>query len=335
MSTAILDRACEQVAVRHVPDDHWCWVAGEIKTSDWLLNLDPKAEDELDQLAQRIEQHPVQLLQRQVTSFSIPALRELMQRLKEKLDNGAGFAVLDRMATQRYSLETLIEVYWLLGQLIGRPVAQKWNGEMIYDVRDTGIEFQYGVRGSRTSVELLFHTDNAFGYMVPDYVGLFCKSPAREGGISRFCSLYTLHKRLEQSHPDVLKQLYQPVLYDRQKEHHVDAPPVCMAPFFSWKNDRLTARANTSLIRKGHEVAGQAMSPELKNALDVVDMVCASEDLWFEAPLEAGQIQYLNNHEIGHYRSAFTDFDEPEKKRHLFRLWHRDEGTNCYDGVML
>ena len=313
MATPILDRSCEKVPVHPVPDTRWCWLASEIKTTDWLVKLDDDALEELAQLALFIKQHPLQQLQRQVANFPIPALRRIMKKLKTILVDGAGFAVLDRMPVPTYSLDTLVEIYWLLGQLIGRPVAQKWNGEMIYDVRDTGVEFQYGVRGSRTSVELLFHTDNAFGNMVPEYVGLFCKNPAREGGVSRFCSLYTLHQRLEAEHPDVLVQLYQPMLYDRQKEHHTDAPPVCLAPFFSWKNDRLTARANTSLVRKGHEVAGQPLSSELKNALDVVDKVCSSDDLWFEAPLEAGQIQYLNNREIGHYRSAFQDFEEPGK----------------------
>ena len=40
--------------------------------------------------------------------------------------------------------------------------------------------------GPATNVELGFHTDNAFGISVPDYVGLMCKYPAKEGGLSRF-----------------------------------------------------------------------------------------------------------------------------------------------------
>ncbi len=48
--------------------------------------------------------------------------------------------------------------------------------------------------------------------------------------------------------------------------------------------------------------------------------------------MQRGQIQYLNNHEVGHYRSEFEDFDEPERKRHLYRLWHREAGSTSYDG---
>jgi len=93
------------------------------------------------------------------------------------------------------------------------------------------------------------------------------------------------------------------------------------------------ARANASLIRKGYQVAGAEMDKLLRQALKAIDEVCESEDLWFEASLQRGQIQYLNNHEIGHYRSAFEDYTETGRKRHLYRLWHRADGDSSYDGI--
>jgi len=203
---------------------------------------------------------------------------------------------------------------------------------MIYEVRDTGAAYEYGTRGSYTSVELVFHTDNAFARMVPDYVGLFCRNPAKSGGVSRFCSLYSVHQRMLELYPEQLVRLYQPMLFDRQKEHREGAAPVCLAPYFSWRNDRLFARANSSLVRKGYQVAGESMDEALDAALDAIDEVCAAKDLWYEAPLERGQVQYLNNHEVGHYRSAFEDYDDAERKRHLYRLWHREVGSTSYDG---
>jgi alpha-ketoglutarate-dependent taurine dioxygenase len=256
----------------------------------------------------------------------------MMLKMKNILDNGVGFALLDRLPMDSYPIETLLEVYWLLGQCIGSPVAQKWNGQMIYDVSDTGAEYAYGTRGSHTSVELNFHTDNAFAQMPPDYVGLFCRRPAKTGGVSRFCSLYSVHQRMLEQYPEELARLYQPVFFDRQKEHHEGAEKVCLAPYFSWRNGRMFARANASLIRKGYEVAGQQMDALLASSLDAIDEVCAAEDLWFGAPLQRGQVQYLNNHEVGHYRSAFEDHDDSQYKRHLYRLWHRETGDSSYDG---
>ena len=85
-------------------------------------------------------------------------------------------------------------------------------------------------------------------------------------------------------------------------------------------------------MRKGYEVSGETIDNALSGALDAIDEVSTSQDLWFEAQLQRGQIQYLNNHEVGHYRSEFEDFDEPDKIRHLYRLWHREAGSASYDG---
>ena len=42
-------------------------------------------------------------------------------------------------------------------------------------------------------------------------------------------------------------------------------------------------------------------------------------DFW----MEPGQIQVLNNRSIVHGRTPYEDFAEPEKRRHLVRLWLR------------
>jgi len=327
-----LDCSAEISELRSTGYEHMCWLAADIKQDDWVIEVTASMGDEIDRLAEFLQKNPLPILQRRLEEFDLTECQQIMLAMKNILDDGVGFAVLDRLPMDNYPIETLLDVYWLLGQLIGRPVAQKWNGQMIYDVSDTGAEYTYGTRGSRTSVELNFHTDNAFARMPPDYVGLFCRHPAKTGGISRICSLYSVHKRMQDEYPQELARLYQPVFFDRQKEHHEGAEKVCLAPYFSWRNGRMFARANASLIRKGYQVADQQMDELLSAALDAIDEVCAAEDLWFEAPLQRGQIQYLNNHEVGHYRSAFEDHDDPLYKRHLYRLWHRESGDSSYDG---
>lgn len=308
------------------------WLASDIREHDWKIRLDDGALEEIDRLARFIEANPLQDLQRSRKDHCLPRCQAIMENMKSALDEGTGFCVADRLPLDRYPIETMVEVYWVLGQFIGRPVAQKWNGEMIYSVHDTGVPHHHRIRGSHTSVELVFHNDNAFGAMVPDYVGLMCRNPAKSGGTSRFCSLYTVHNRLYDESPQALQRLYQPMYYNRQDEHAPGAPRVVLAPCFSWRHGRLKARINASLVRAGYEIADVRMDRELEAALKVLDDVCADSEIWFEAPLERGQVQYLNNHETGHYRSEFTDYREPEKKRHLYRLWHRDAGSACYDG---
>ena len=335
VDVACLDCSDEVSELRQPDSNRLCWIAKDIKPENYRVTITDAALTEIDRLATFFDDNPLPLLQRRLDEVGLPVCRALMAQMKKILDDGVGFAVLDQLPMESFPLEAMLQIYWMLGQCIGPPVAQKWNGMMIYDVADTGAEYAYGTRGSYTSVELNFHTDNAFARMVPDYVGLLCRNPAKSGGVSRFCSLYSVHQRMFEQYPEQLARLYQPVLFDRQQEHRDGAELVCLAPYFSWHNNRLFARANASLIRKGYEVAGIPMDQALGTALEAIDEVCASTDLWYEAPLKRGQIQYLNNHEVGHYRSAFEDHDEPERKRHLYRLWHREAGSTNYDGRYL
>ena len=102
---------------------------------------------------------------------------------------------------------------------------------------------------------------------VPDYVGLLCRYPAKSGGLSRFCSLYTVHERMEARYPAELRRLYQPMHFDRQAEHAEGAAKTSFAPFFSWSGGKLRCRANSSLVRKGYQVHGSEMDAGLVDAL--------------------------------------------------------------------
>ncbi len=308
------------------------WLAEDLAEQSWIVEFDHQAIAEIGHMIAAMQANPLPLQLRSADDMQIPHLRRIYAEAKERLDHGAGFVVLDKLPIDDHGLDDIVACYWVLGQLLSPTVAQKWDGTMIYDVTDTMKAYSYGVRGSATNVELVFHTDNAFGKRVPDYVGLLCKYPAMSGGLSRFCSLYSVHDRLQQAYPEALRRLYQPMHFDRQAEHEEGAPRTSLAPFFSWHNGRLRCRANSSLVRKGYDVAGKAMDDELEAALLAIDKIASSSDLWIEAPMARGQVQYLNNHELGHYRSAFVDNDNPSKKRHLYRLWHRSDGNRSYDG---
>ncbi len=308
------------------PDNAGNWLAADISERDWKIVAGDAHLTEIDEMARRFSNGDG------VVTEPVHCI-DAMRRIGLALTRGVGFAVFDRLPIGEYPTEVLVSIYQYLGDRIGRRVEQKFNGQMLYHVHDSGKQFQYGVRGSHTNVELNFHTDNAFGQMVPDAVGLFCVAAAKSGGVSRFCSLYAVHERLEKQFPQELKRLYQPMLFDRQKEHGEHEPPVTLAPYFSWHEDRLYARANASLVRQGYKVAGEKMDTSLVAALHAVDEVTTAQDLWYEAGLEPGQIQYLNNHEIGHYRSEFVDYEAAEKKRSLYRLWHRSAGSVSYHGV--
>jgi hypothetical protein len=43
-------------------------------------------------------------------------------------------------------------------------------------------------------------------------------------------------------------------------------------------------------------------------------------------------MQLIDNRALGHKRTGFRDWPEPERKRLLIRLWLRDDGSRAYNG---
>ena len=66
----------------------------------------------------------------------------------------------------------------------------------------------------------------------------------------------------------------------------------------------------------------------LAATLDIFDDPEVSIDFEF-AP---GEIQFVDNRTLGHSRTEFEDWPEPDRRRHLVRLWLRDHGRRAYTG---
>ena len=287
---------------------------------------------ELEALVRALRKDPLPLLLLSPSHFALTACGDMMAAVRRKLRNGVGLAVIDRVPVERFSADENRALYWLLGGLLGRLVAQKWDGTMSYDVRDTGKALEYGVRRSVTSLELQFHTDAPWLTLPPELVGLLCLSPAREGGVSRFLSLVTVHNELRHRHPEVLPRLYQPFPWDRQAEHAPGDEKVSWQPVFQSDGRDVLARYNEALILNGEALTGVSLDPEGRQALAAMRAIVESPESAVELTIEKGQIQYLNNHHFAHSRTAFKDAEEPHLKRHLIRLWNRDAGRQTFHG---
>ena len=68
--------------------------------------------------------------------------------------------------------------------------------------------------------------------------------------------------------------------------------------------------------------------------LDCIDSYAQSPELCLPMDFRPGDIQWLNNHVTLHSRTAYIDWDTPEQKRWLLRLWlnlhQRDRFTETY-----
>ena len=130
-----------------------------------------------------------------------------------------------------------------------------------------------------------------------------------------------------------MDRLYRPFWYDRHAEHQPDESTTFAAPVFECGADgTVKARLALSKIFAGYELRDERMDNETAAALAAVQAVFDRPELRVELDFEPGQIQYVNNRATGHARTEFVDHPEPERKRHLVRLWLRDSGRRGYRG---
>lgn len=320
--------------IDQVVDGKQAWVRADIKSEDWFFKLTPECFAELQSVVAELRAHPRPAEEIDPAHFALPACRAFMRRVKGALDDGVRFAVVDRLPMDELSDAEAKALYWILSSMVARPVHQKTTGTLIYDVHDTGKKATpgSGIRPDQTNAEQFFHNDNSYNTTQPEYVALLCVRPAKSGGVSQVLSLYTIHNELVRARKEVLPRLYQPFWFDRQKEFAADGSPVISAPIFALDNGRLKVRLGLYQAQGGYTLINETIDADALTAIDAVKQLFADEALRFDFVMERGQMQYVNNLETGHRRTAFEDFPEPANKRLMIRLWLRDAGGRGYHG---
>jgi hypothetical protein len=159
------------------------WSADTMLKNDGLISLDQNCQLELDHVAAEIEANPLPAIALKSEDFDLPNCKRAMRQAYDQITTGIGFAIIDRLPVDRFDKDAVTKIYWLLMSMISWPVAQKWDGTLIYDVLDTGQKVGAGsdVRSSNTHAGQGYHIDNAFNFP-PVFVGLMCLQIAREGG---------------------------------------------------------------------------------------------------------------------------------------------------------
>jgi hypothetical protein len=317
----------------HIVGGKQAWVGADIRNADWLFRLSAQCQLEIRAAAAKFRRDSLPIEGLTLRQFDMPACRDLMRSVRSALDEGVRFAVVDRLPLDELSDDEARALHWLLSSHIARPVAQKLDGTMIYDVHDTGTKATpgSGVRPDKTNMDQYFHNDNSYNETQPEYVGLLCVRPAKAGGISHVISFYTVHNELLRSHKQVLTRLYRPFWFDRQGEYLNGEPRVIAGPLFHY-DGKLGARLGLHQIKGGYAMMNETLDEEGAVAIEALKSILANTALSFQFEMERGQLQYVSNLELCHRRTGFEDYQEPQRKRLLVRVWLRDAGQTRYQG---
>ena len=293
------------------------WIGADLaqRPDEWTYRLSPAQIGEIESATRAVLGRDIASIRR--TDFPLPALGPELDRLRDEVLNGRGFVLIRGLPVEGRSIQESATAYWGIGSYFGNARSQNAKGHVLGHVRDLGLSSQDpNVRIYQTTERQNFHTDSC------DIVALLCLKTAKSGGLSSLTSSMSVFNAMRQRHPDLLWRLMQPMPTDRRGEVPEGRKPWFETPVYNDYDGLLSAIYAPHYVRSSQRFPeAPRLSPEDLEALDRFDALAEDPLLRLDMEFRPGDMQFVHNHTVLHDRTAFEDWPEPERKRHLLRLW--------------
>lgn len=293
------------------------WTSKELCGKQLVTHeLSAKTVTNLVALAEQFHARGVPFEQAARSDFDASAFGTDAAKISNELLHGHGFAVVTGLPVAGHAQAIHEYMYWGLGLQLGTPVSQSVMGDVMGYVADvTGQE--NNVRPYRSRGSLRLHTD------FTDMSGLFCIRAAKSGGQNSVVSTLAIHDEMARRRPDLLKILYRGFHFHRLGEHAEKESPITdhRVPIFSETEGCVSCRYSRAYIIEAELATGNVLSRVEQDALDLFDEIAYREDMHASFNLEPGEVLFMNSHTTLHTHTAFEDWETPDQKRLLLRLW--------------
>lgn len=312
----------QENAVKDAPDvvhGPAAWKGHDMsRRTEWIHELTPEDILEIDQALASFHAAGLSMADITPKTFPLPRLARKLDTLLTDILEGRGFVLLRGLPVERYGKGDSAIAYLGIGSHLGSFRSQNAKGHLLGHVRDSGADInQAKVRYYQTNRGLEFHTDSC------DIVGLLCLQTSKSGGESRIVSSVTIYNEMMARRPDLAAQLFHAFPTDRRGEILEGQMPWFEIPVFNWHGGYLTTLYSGQYIRSAQKNCPEArrLTPLEHEALDMLDDLTNDPMLNMQMEFRRGDMQFLHNHQILHSRTDFEDWPEPERRRHLLRLW--------------
>ncbi|MDH3271577.1 MAG: TauD/TfdA family dioxygenase [Gemmatimonadota bacterium] len=287
------------------------------RSEEWIRALSPADIHDLESAAEHYLSLGRDVGEITAADFPLSSFGDHLSALRSTLLDGIGFEVLRGLPVEDYDQRFAATVFCGIGAHLGHARSQNAQGHILGHVRDTGATSKdTNTRIYQTAERQSFHTDSA------DAVGLLCLRDAREGGMSLLVSALTIYNRMRAARPDLLERLFDPIATDRRGEVPPGAKPYLQIPVLNWHEGKLTVFYQRQYIESAQRFEdAPRLTPEHIEALDLFDALAEDPEIHVRMRLEPGDMQFVYNHSQLHDRTAFADWPDPARRRHLLRLW--------------
>jgi len=294
------------------------WIGAELarRPEEWVVPFAPAHLAEIAAAVAGVRARGLDIADIRRADFPLPTLGPLLDRLRDEVLNGRGFVLLRGLDVSG-PIETSAIAYFGIGSYFGSARSQNAKGHLLGHVRDMGLSSRDpNVRIYQTTERQNFHTDSC------DIVALLCLKTAKSGGLSSLTSSMSVYNRMATERPDLVARLFNPLPSDRRGEVPEGKKPWHYCPIYNDYAGYLSAIYAPHYVRSSQRFPdAPRLTEEDYAALEMFDRTAEDAELRLDMALRPGDIQFVHNHTILHDRTAFEDWPEPERKRHLLRLW--------------
>jgi hypothetical protein len=300
------------------------WYGPEVvRETDWIVRLKDAEIAEVEIAVRKLEESDLQHLT--AKDVPLPTVAPRLRGVLDEVTNGRGFVLIKGLPVGRWTKRQAAIAFLVIGVQLGNLRMQNAEGHLLGHVRDLGRSSEDpNTRIYQTRERQTHHTDSC------DVVGLMCLQTAKSGGLSSLVSSTTIFNEMRRRRPDLLNVLLQPIETDRRGEVPEGSKPYFNIPVFNYHDGLVSAIYQRQYIESARRFPGvEPLSALQIEALDMLDQLANDPKLNLMMELQPGDIQLVHNHTILHDRTAFEDYPEPERKRHLLRLWLAPRGARA------
>jgi hypothetical protein len=299
------------------------------QTDSWIYVLNDRQIAELETLGAYFVEVDPDLRFVQKEDYPLVACAEAVKEWGRDVDSGRGFVLVRGLRTHLYSDALSAAIYYILGLYMGDPIRQNEKGDLIDSIYATSDKMMDDptAKSSKVRDSLAYHSDSS------DVVSLMCLRPAKQGGASCLVSGAEIYNEILRRRPDLAPLLFERYHWDWRRQDQYAPADTYTSPIVDLTNGVFSMYAGSLYILTAQEYPGvPQLRPEQIEVVKLFDEIAYEPGMAIEMDFRPGDIQWLSNYAALHSRTLFQDYPEPQRKRHLLRLWLRRDGERPREG---
>ncbi|MFG1926895.1 TauD/TfdA family dioxygenase [Cryptosporangium sp. NPDC048952] len=295
-----------------------------VDDKSWIYQLSDEQVAELEAAGRRFVLDDPDLRSVTREQYPLPACAEAVTAWNREMERGRGFVLIRGLHTELYSDAVSAAIFFLTGLHMGVVMQQSALGDVIDHVVATSSKTMDDptARASRVRDKLVYHSDSS------DAVALLCLRPAKEGGASSLVSGAQIFNEIVERRPDLAPLLLEPFHFDWRRQDPNSPTTTYQSPVVSIADGVFSMYAGTTYIFTAAQSYPDIVPPLTDDQVTVLrmfDEITQEQGMALDMDFQPGDIQWVSNYAALHSRTAFTDHPEPQRRRHLMRLWLRNE----------